>query len=171
MSCGHPGISSGPDVGEIHYQGSRPQFANPVPANPLPRRGGEEATSELSLRAVATNRCTVIEAYGEIDIANAEELKGMIDSCVHGGTDQLIVDLSGIRFMDSSGLNVLVGTTRRLGAGCFGVVVSLPSIRRIFAITGIDRIIPVFESLSQAFQALETGTALSDPLAAGDASG
>ena len=50
------------------------------------------------------------------------------------------MDLSGVRFMDSSGLNVLVGTARRLGAGSFGVVVSRPSIRRIFSVTGIDNL-------------------------------
>ena len=97
----------------------------------------------------------MIEAYGEIDIANAGELQGIVGSCVAGGTDQLIVDLSGVRFMDSSALNVLIRTARQFGPGSFGVVVSRPSIRKIFAITAIDKIVPIFASVTDAVQALE----------------
>lgn len=128
---------------------------------------GDEASSELSLRRVVADRSLVIEAYGEIDIASAGELRAMIDSSLGIGVDRLIVDLSGIRFMDSSGLNVLIGTARQLGPGSFGVVVSLPSIRKILAVTGIDNVIPVFDSVAEAVHALETGPAANDPFIPG----
>jgi anti-sigma B factor antagonist len=127
----------------------------------------DDAESELSLRRVVTDRCPVIEAYGEIDVASAGELREMIDSSLGPGAQRLIVDLSGIRFMDSSGLNALIGTARRLGAGSFGVVVSRPGIRRIFAVTGIDNMVPVFDSVAEAAQALETGPAAEDSLLSG----
>ncbi len=131
---------------------------------------GDEAKSELSLRRVVADRYPVIEAYGEIDMASAGQLQGVVDSCRGLGADQLIVDLSGIRFMDSSGLNALIGTARQLGPGSFGVVVSRPSIRRIFALTGIDNVIPVFESVAEAVHALEAGSAAKDAFVPGSES-
>ncbi len=128
-----------------------------IPSGAEPRRPdrNEELSTELKLRAIATGRYSVIEAYGEIDIANAAEMRRMVDSSVAGGADQLIVDLSGIRFMDSSGLNVLIGTARQFGPGSFGVVVSRPSIRKVFALTGLDRMFPIFASVTDAMQALD----------------
>jgi len=133
-------------------------------------RVGDYARIELSLRRVVADRSTVIEAYGEIDIASAGELRAMIDSSCQVGADRLIVDLSGVRFMDSSGLNVLIGTARRLGAGSFGVVVSRPSIRRIFSVTGIDNLVPVFDSVVEAVQALELAPAAEGGLVPGSES-
>jgi anti-anti-sigma factor len=115
-------------------------------------------STELVSRAVATERGTLIQAYGEIDIANAGEMQRTVDSCVAGGADRLIVDLSGIRFLDSSGLNVLIRTARQFGPGSIGVVVSRPSIRKVFALSGIDRIVPIFASVADAMRALDADT-------------
>jgi anti-anti-sigma factor len=124
---------------------------------------GDDAIHELSMRAVAADRYTVIEAYGEIDIASAGELRALIDSSRAGGTDQLILDLSGIRFIDSSGLNVLIGAARHFGSGSFAVIISRPGIRKIFALTGIDSVVPIFESVSDAVRALDSGRAGKEP--------
>jgi anti-anti-sigma factor len=133
-----------------------------------PQSGGDQARTELSLRRAVAGRHLVIEAYGEIDIASAGELRAMMDASSDPGADQLIVDLSGIRFMDSSGLNALIGTARRLGPGSFGVVVSRPSIRRIFSVTGIDTLIPVFDSVAAAVNGLALERAAEDGLVPGN---
>jgi anti-anti-sigma factor len=147
MSHGHPGIPSG--------------------AEPRRPNQSDEWITELALRAVTTDRGRVIEAYGEIDIANAGEVQKMIDATVAGGADHLIVDLSGVRFMDSSGLNVLIGTARQFGPGSFGVVVSRPSIRKIFALTGLDKVVPIFASLTDAVEARDVNTDGQDTLPPG----
>ncbi|HUJ66288.1 MAG TPA: STAS domain-containing protein [Acidimicrobiales bacterium] len=158
MDHGPCGIRIVAAVGEErHRESGKSDLAGNPPREARHHGSGAESTGELSLRTVRAGRYLVIEAYGEIDIANGDELRIMIDSCLDGGAEQLIVDLSGVRFMDSSGLNVLIGTARRLGAGSFGVVVSRPSIRKIFSVTGIDHIIPVFESVADAVQAVEAG--------------
>jgi len=150
---------NGAEVGEDgRREPRRSDFAGNAPTEPRHHGSGAESTGELSLRTVHAGRHLVIEAYGEIDIANGDELRVMIDSCLGGGAEQLIVDLSGIRFMDSSGLNVLIGTARRLGSGSFAVVVSRPSIRKILSITGIDHVIPIFESVAGAVQAFDAGS-------------
>jgi anti-sigma B factor antagonist len=139
------------------------------PEPPRPNVGGNTET-ELSLRRVMADRSIVIEAYGEIDIASAGELRAMINSASELGADHLIVDLSGIRFMDSSGLNALLGTARQLGPGSFGVAVSRPSVRNIFAMTGLDRLIPVFDSVAEAVHALELDRPAEDGLVPGSQS-
>jgi anti-sigma B factor antagonist len=138
----------------------------PSCAEPRRQEWSEESTG-LALRAVATDRYSVIEAYGEMDIANAGEMQRMVDSFVAIGADRLIVDLSGIRFMDSSGLNVLVGTARHFGPASFGVVLSRPSIRKVFTLTGLDKLIPIFASVTDAAQALDADAGERDTLPPG----
>jgi anti-sigma B factor antagonist len=170
MDHRYRGTPTGAEAGDAGpREPRRSDFTGNPPTEPRHHGSGAESTGELSLRTVLAGRYLVIEAYGEIDIANGGELRVMIDSCLGGGAEQLIVDLSGIRFMDSSGLNVLIGTARRLGSGSFGVVVSRPSIRKILSITGIDHIIPIFESVADAVAALDAGSP-ADPFWYGDRS-
>jgi anti-anti-sigma regulatory factor len=54
---------------------------------------------------------------------------------------------------------VLVGIIRRLGLGRLGVVATQPNIRRVFAISGVDTIISLFDSVDAAIEAATEATA------------
>jgi stage II sporulation protein AA (anti-sigma F factor antagonist) len=55
----------------------------------------------------------VVEVHGEIDLAVSETLKAEIDRHIDGRTGcDVIFDLSGVEFMDSSGLAIVVATNR-----------------------------------------------------------
>lgn len=51
--------------------------------------------------------CT-LTASGEVDIATVEEFLAVAGSCLESGSDLLEIDLSGVTFIDSSGLGALV---------------------------------------------------------------
>jgi anti-anti-sigma factor len=53
---------------------------------------------------------TVVEASGEIDLANRQEFKDVLDRC----EGRVVVDLANVTFIDSSGIGVLVATRNRL---------------------------------------------------------
>ena len=94
----------------------------------------------------------VVTAPEEIDITNAPALRlALLEAGAHGqGT--LAVDMTATRFCDSSGLHVLLAAHKRAQAqgGELVVVISTTHVLRIFAITGIDLMIPNFTSLDEA---------------------
>lgn len=94
----------------------------------------------------------IVMAPEEIDITNAPFLRSaMLEAGAHGdGT--LVVDMTLTRFCDSSGLHVLLAARKRVqaGGGRLFVVADAQAIRRIFALTGVDRLIPRFSSLNDA---------------------
>jgi anti-sigma B factor antagonist len=94
----------------------------------------------------------VVAAPEEIDIANAAELRAVLLEAAAHGNGTLVVDMSRTQFCDSAGLNVLVRAYQRARAegGEVRLVMCTATVHRIFAITGIDRMIPSFPSLEQA---------------------
>lgn len=98
--------------------------------------------------------CRLVSATGEIDAHNAPELRGRIQEALAQGEDvhQLVVDLSGTTFLDSSALGVLVGALKlmRQRDGRLDVVLPAPPLRRIFEITALDRVLNLHESRASA---------------------
>jgi anti-sigma B factor antagonist len=94
----------------------------------------------------------VMAAPEEIDTTNAPSLRSaMLEAAAHGG-GTLVVDMTLTRFCDSSGLHALLAAHKRAKA-CGGrllVVAAAPAILRVFALTGVDCLIPRFSSLNDA---------------------
>jgi anti-sigma B factor antagonist len=94
----------------------------------------------------------VVAAPEEIDITNAPELRlALLEAAAHGpGT--LVADMTRTRFCDSSGLHTLLAAHRRAQAEGGELLLVIPStpVLRVFAITGIDHMIPNFTTLDEA---------------------
>ena len=98
----------------------------------------------------------VVAASEEIDITNAGVLRAALLQAAAQGDGTLVVDMSRTQFCDSAGLNVLVRAHKRAEAqgGEVLLVISRDAVLRIFAVTGIDRLIPNFASLEEAMRFL-----------------
>jgi anti-sigma B factor antagonist len=98
------------------------------------------------------NGVPIVTAPEEIDITNAPELRSaLLEAAAHGhGT--LVADMTRTRFCDSSGLHTLLAAHKRVQAegGELLLAMSGTAVLRVFALTGIDRIIPNFTNLDQA---------------------
>jgi anti-sigma B factor antagonist len=94
----------------------------------------------------------VVAAPEEIDITNAEALRSALLTAAAGGPGTLVVDMTQTQFCDSSGLHTLLAAHKQAGAEGRQVVLVIPStaVLRVFAITGVDRMIPNFTSLAEA---------------------
>jgi len=94
----------------------------------------------------------VVAAPEEIDITNAPELRSALLEAAAGGSETLVADMTRTRFCDSSGLHALLAAHKRAQAGGGELLLVIPSVAvlRVFAITGIDRMIPNFTSLHDA---------------------
>jgi anti-sigma B factor antagonist len=93
----------------------------------------------------------VITVQGEIDVATAPQLRECLHGVIAQGSSTVVLDLLGVTFLDSTALGVLVGALKRcreLG-GELHVVVADARIRKIFEITGLDRVFPIVEALEE----------------------
>lgn len=96
-------------------------------------------------------RTSVISVEGELDLATAPSLKGMLLSAMHTGASGLIVDLSLTAFMDSTALGVLIGVSRGLDADTrLAIVCARPNVLKIFELTGLDGMFAIFPTLDEA---------------------
>lgn len=92
----------------------------------------------------------VITLPEEIDISNSEQVREELLSLLNRGPAVLIVDMAETTFCDSAGVNALVRAHKRAtanGAEIRLVVASL-GVQRVLAITGVDRLIPVYPSMT-----------------------
>lgn len=98
--------------------------------------------------------CTVCRPVGELDAYTVGDFREAL-----GGVEEsarLVVDLSGVPFMDSAGLGALIGGIRRVrdGGGAISVLCDRPAITRLLHTTGFDRIVPMVETMAAALEAL-----------------
>jgi anti-sigma B factor antagonist len=94
----------------------------------------------------------VVVAPEEIDISNVGVLRSALQDADADGSRGLVVDMSRTQFCDSSGLNVLVRAHQRAQTrgSQLRLVMTGASVMRIFVVTGIDRVIPIFRSVEEA---------------------
>jgi len=95
----------------------------------------------------------VVTAPEEIDITNAPDLRSAMLEAASDGRGTLVLDMTHTRFCDSSGIHTLLAVHRRAQAdgGELLLVIPDPAALRVFAITGIDRVIRNVASLEEAF--------------------
>ena len=77
---------------------------------------------------------------GELDIAAAPNLRDRVVHLISEGRAHLVFECSGLGFIDSTGLGVLIGARARALAanGSVAIAGAKPSLRRLLAVTGVD---------------------------------
>lgn len=100
----------------------------------------------------------VLEVDGELDLFSAPVLRDALIRLAGEGQHHLVVELSGLKFMDSSGLGVLIGGAKRATAGGGALCVAGASDRvvKVLRVTGLMRVMPAFAGLEEAFAWLDT---------------
>jgi anti-sigma B factor antagonist len=94
---------------------------------------------------------------GELDYETSPRLRAHLAHAIKAGGRHLIVDLSAVSFVDSTAIGVLVGAVGKLeeiGGGSLAVVCARENVLRIFQITGLDNMIPLYPSREEALTTL-----------------
>jgi anti-sigma B factor antagonist len=97
------------------------------------------------------NGVPVVSAGGEVDVSTAPRLREQL-AAVPVDASRVIVDLSDVTFLDSTGLGVLVAAwkkCREAGAD-LDLVVTRPQVAKVLEITRLDDMFNVFSSLEEA---------------------
>jgi anti-sigma B factor antagonist len=94
----------------------------------------------------------VIALAGEVDLYTAPEFKQQLLDVIGEGAKHVVVDFSETTFIDSTTLGVLVGGVKRLRpqGGQLSIVCTDRNITKIFEITGLDKVFPIYDSRDEA---------------------
>ena len=119
-----------------------------------------ETSVELSVMSRQEGARTVISVTGEIDVYTAPNLRERLNELVADGHYDLVVDMAGVDFLDSTGLGVLVGGLKRARShdGTLRLVCDQEKILKVFRITGLTKVFPIHATLADALAAPGGGT-------------
>lgn len=99
----------------------------------------------------------IVYMMGELDHHSAEEVRNKIDDRLdREKVNKLVMDFSGVTFMDSSGIGVVIGRFKKLsikkGTVCIAQVNN--TVKRVFELSGMFKIIKLFSTVEEAVLSL-----------------
>jgi anti-sigma B factor antagonist len=108
----------------------------------------------LTIRVRREPGYVIVIVAGEIDFATVPRLRARLFALAAVGCP-LVVDLDQVSYIDAAGLGALVSAARRAAVHgtSLHVVCARPQTRRLFRITGLDRVVPLAGTLAEALQA------------------
>ena len=116
------------------------------------KTGVDLLTTSVATVESGSEPYTLVELVGEADVTNSDALREVLDAEVAKQPRTLIIDLSGLRFMDSSALHVILRANRAMDRQ--GCVLALASPRepvaKMLRLTAADQLVPVYQSVSDA---------------------
>ncbi|WP_299722163.1 STAS domain-containing protein [uncultured Tateyamaria sp.] len=112
----------------------------------------------MDLRSRSEDNLQVVSVLdNRIDAAVAIEFKDAMRASTEGGSDTVVLDLSEVQFIDSSGLGAIVASMKHMGASRKLALAGLtPTVEKVFRLTRMDSVFSVFSTLDGALDALKT---------------
>ncbi|WP_051709649.1 STAS domain-containing protein [Streptomyces sp. NRRL S-350] len=113
--------------------------------------GGDAEVLRITTLALP-GTAVVCRLEGEADQEQRQKLENALTEAVKAGQPRLVVDLAGLSFCDSSGLNALLQARQDAGAAGIRLVLAAPAplVRRLLEITGTDQVFTVRDSVHAA---------------------
>jgi anti-sigma B factor antagonist len=95
--------------------------------------------------------CAVVGASGEIDVATAPGLRDALDTAAQQ-SGRIVLDLSEVTFLDSKGMDAMIGALgpRSPGIRAVRVVGASSMVRTVLDVTGLSALFPLCASLDEA---------------------
>lgn len=110
------------------------------------------STMEITTRT--QGNASIIAIVGKLDSVTSPQAQQALEAIVSGGGRKLAVDFSGLDYISSAGLRVLLGTAKKLAAtgGALRTFGLNETVREVFDISGFSAILPVFPSEADALK-------------------
>ncbi|MEU0212761.1 STAS domain-containing protein [Streptomyces canus] len=106
----------------------------------------------LSIGHTAVDGIPVVTVRGEIDHPVKDKLSEALLSCNGATPPRTVLDLSGVTFMDSSGINVLIAAHKSMSDahGWLRLAGPQASVLRLIELVGLDQVIACYPTVEQA---------------------
>jgi anti-sigma B factor antagonist len=114
--------------------------------------GVDLLTTSIATAESAGEPYTLVELAGEADVTNSDKLREVLEAEVAKQPRTMIIDLSGLRFMDSSALHVILRVNRTMDrqGGVLALVSPREPVAKMLRLTAADQLIPVYASVTEA---------------------
>lgn len=113
------------------------------------------------LRCISTlqNGVAVLMVSGDVDFAVRTDFQTAIDAAVAGAHSPLVIDLEGVRYIDSSGFVGLIRAQKQMTdrSDKLYVVVGNSNVRRLFSLLSLDQVFALFDTRAAAVAAALQG--------------
>lgn len=111
----------------------------------------------MNLEFAVDKKTLVVRVGGELDMLAADKFRRKVDLMVEKNcTDNIILNLQGVNFIDSSGLGVILGRYKNaaMRGGQMAIVDAPPQVRRILELSGVMGITKTYDTEKQALEAI-----------------
>jgi anti-sigma B factor antagonist len=114
-------------------------------------RGSDEAACAFRLEARRSGDRDLLAVAGDVDIATCDALRSALDQLLEEPAGQLVIDLTDLSFLDSTGLGVLVRAHKQASAAGidFAIVCPPGQVHDLFAITRLVGVLQVIDTLDE----------------------
>jgi len=113
---------------------------------------------EMDLQIVVrrVGDAAVLDLTGEVDAYTSARFREIMLELIDDGGVKLVVSMAKVEYIDSSGLGALVGGLKRISErdGRIVIVTDNPQVRKVFEITGLQKVFPLFEVEDEAVKAV-----------------
>lgn len=110
----------------------------------------------LQIQEKQVQDVTVLELVGRVTIGRScQELEWRLDELSNAGKRTVVIDLSGVTFIDSSGLGIFAmcsGKLRSVG-GELRIAAPITPVEQVFRLTKVDMIVPIYATTAEALAA------------------
>jgi anti-sigma B factor antagonist len=112
------------------------------------------AVNPLAVERSRVDGCELLDVEGELDIATAPRMIAALNEAFAKMTTPLVVDLSGVDFLDSTGLALLMNANRRVRRGGLGFAIVCPGgpVSRVFEIADMVETLAVCPDRASALR-------------------
>ncbi|WP_307800825.1 STAS domain-containing protein [Actinomadura violacea] len=95
---------------------------------------------------------TIVAVSGDVDVGSSPRLRVFLLGLVEDGARDLVIDLGKATFLDSTGLGVFIGVSRRLGAlnGELVFAGGSPRVREVFEVTHLAKVFALYGTVEEA---------------------
>lgn len=119
--------------------------------------GVTEMEADLNIEVHRMGSVPIVDLSGDIDAYTCAKLREAILELLEKGELRIVISMTNVNYIDSSGLGTLVGGLRRVSERNGGLAISGASaqIQKVFGITGLNKVFSLFDDETQAAHSLE----------------
>jgi anti-sigma B factor antagonist len=117
-----------------------------------------DAARAFDVVDLPTDRVAGVAVRGEVELATVPALTFALEERIRCSSGAFVVDFVAVDFLDSSGVACLVRARALLGRDNRALALVCPpgNVRRVLELTGVDELVPVYDSRDELTRALTT---------------
>ena len=99
----------------------------------------------------------IMDISGEVDLYNAPDIKNKITTLIDGGKRNILINLTNVSYIDSSGIGVLISSLSRLKkvGGALKIMGVHGSVKKVFELTKLDKFFEIYQDEEEAIESFK----------------